>query len=163
MVSATSATATGHSVRPDLSLDPDGRLGLALAVVVDIALHGATGPVGGSTVAERLGQSARGIEPLLQALSRAGILASIRGRGGGYRLARARRDISAGDVARAIGSGVPLDESRPMLAKVIAPILAEAADGALARLDGISLELLCRKAGEAGLAPAPPARLTWAI
>ncbi|TQF76345.1 transcriptional regulator, partial [Elioraea sp. Yellowstone] len=67
-------------------IDTDGRIALALAVVVDVALHGAAGPVGGAAVAERLGQSPRGIEPLLQALARAGVLASSRGRKGGYRL-----------------------------------------------------------------------------
>ncbi|MFQ3622825.1 MAG: Rrf2 family transcriptional regulator [Acetobacteraceae bacterium] len=150
-------------MQPGLPLDPDGRLGLALAVVVDIALHGTAGPVGGGAVAERLGQSARGIEPLLQSLSRAGILASTRGRGGGYRLARARQDISAGEVARAMDPGVPLNESRPLVARVVAPVLADAAEAALLRLDRISLEALCRKAIEAGLSPAPPSRLTWAI
>ncbi|WP_337877506.1 Rrf2 family transcriptional regulator, partial [Elioraea sp.] len=88
-------------------IDTDGRIALALAVVVDVALHGAAGPVGGAAVAERLGQSPRGIEPLLQALARAGVLASSRGRKGGYRLARARCEITAGAVARAVGPETP--------------------------------------------------------
>ncbi|MCS6855662.1 MAG: Rrf2 family transcriptional regulator [Elioraea sp.] len=147
----------------DLSLAADGRVALALAVVVDVAMHGVAGPVGAAAIADRLRQSARGIEPLLQTLSRAGILASARGRGGGYRLARARRDISAGDVARAVLPDAQVGDASDLTAAVIAPALAEAAEAALARLDGMSIEALCRRAVAAGLAPEPPAALTWTI
>lgn len=147
----------------ELSLSASGRVALALAVVVDIALNGVAGPVGAAAIADRLAQSPRGIEPLLQALSRAGILASARGRGGGYRLARARREITAGEVARAVqpeasaATGVPA-----LIAAVVAPVVGEAAEAALIRLDGITVEALCRRAVAAGLAPEPPA-LTWTI
>ncbi|WP_114376924.1 RrF2 family transcriptional regulator [Elioraea thermophila] len=147
---------------PELSLSADGRVALALAVVVDVALNGVAGPVGAAAIADRLGQSPRGIEPLLQTLSRAGILASARGRGGGYRLARARREITAGEVARAVqteaAAGAPA-----LIAAVVTPALAEAAEAALGRLDGITVEALCRRAVAAGLAPEPPAALTWTI
>lgn len=146
----------------ELSLSADGRVALALAVVVDVALNGVAGPVGAAAIADRLGQSPRGIEPLLQTLSRAGILASARGRGGGYRLARARREITAGEVARAVqteaAAGAPA-----LIAAVVTPALAEAAEAALGRLDGITVEALCRRAVAAGLAPEPPAALTWTI
>jgi Rrf2 family protein len=144
-------------------IDTDGRIALALAVVVDVALHGAAGPVGGAAVAERLGQSPRGIEPLLQALARAGVLASSRGRKGGYRLARARCEITAGAVARAVGPETPPGEGTPPMARVIAPALAAAAEAALQRLDAVTVETLCRDATRAGLAPAPPAPLIWMI
>jgi len=147
----------------DLSLSADGRLALAIAIVLDVALHGVAGPVGAAAIADRLGHSPRGIEPLLQTLSRAGILASARGRGGGYRLARSRRDITAGEVARAalpagVGGNVPT-----LIAAVVAPSLAEAAEAALGRLDGVTVDALCRRAVAAGLAPEPPAALTWTI
>lgn len=145
-------------------IDTDGRISLALAVVVDIALHGRSGPVGGAAVAERLGQNPRGIEPLLQALARAGVLVSSRGRRGGYRLARARREITAGAVARAVGSGeAPRGEAAALTARVIAPVLAEAAEAAFARLQEVTVEALCREAVRAGYAPPPVAPLTWAI
>ncbi len=147
----------------DLSLSADGRVALALAVVVDVALHGVAGPAGAAAIADRLGQSPRGIEPLLQTLSRAGILASARGRGGGYRLARARREITAGEVARAVQAEHTVARGPDLLAAVIAPALAEVAEAALARLDGITVEALCRRAVAAGLAPEPPAALTWTI
>lgn len=144
-------------------IDPDGRTTLALAVVVDVALHGLAGPVGGAAVAERLGQNPRGIEPLLQALAREGVLASSRGRKGGYRLARARREITAGEIARAVAGEARRDETGALVTRVVAPVMETAAAAALERLDAVTVEALCREATKAGLAPAPAAPLTWAI
>lgn len=39
---------------------------------------------------------------LVNQLSRAGILETMRGRGGGYKLGRAAKDVSVGDVVRAV-------------------------------------------------------------
>jgi Rrf2 family protein len=133
-------------------------------MVVDVALHGAAGPVGGAAIAERLGQNPRGLEPLLQALSRAGILASIRGRRGGYRLAKARGEITAGDIVRALADTAPAQEPLPRLVTaVIAPAWAAASEAALATLDGVTVEVLARKAAAAGLAPRPDVPITYAI
>jgi Rrf2 family protein len=145
-------------------LDGSGREAVAVAAVVDVALHGASGPVGGAAIAERLGQNPRGLEPILQTLSRAGILASSRGRRGGYKLARARRDITAGAIVRAVadeeGAG---GAAAPMLAKVIAPVWRDARTRTLAVLDGVTVEALARKAAAAGLAPEPDVPITYAI
>lgn len=145
-------------------LDGAGREAVAVAAVVDVALHGVSGPVGGAAIAERLGQNPRGLEPLLQALSRAGILASIRGRRGGYRLARARREITAGAIVRAISEAgeVPV-EAAPMLATVVAPLWAEARQRALEALDTVTVEELARRAAASGLAPTPDQPITYAI
>jgi Rrf2 family protein len=145
-------------------LDVSGREAIALTAVVDVALHGAAGPVGGAAIAERLGQNPRGLEPLLQALSRAGILASIRGRRGGYRLAKARGEITAGDIVRALADTAPAQEPLPRLVTaVIAPAWAAASEAALATLDGVTVEVLARKAAAAGLAPRPDVPITYAI
>src|SRR5882672_4240852 len=72
---------------------------LAVTVIGDIAFHGGRATtVSASDIAERLGLARRGMEPLLQSLSRAGLLESIRGPRGGYRLARPPRDIRVADV-----------------------------------------------------------------
>ena len=43
----------------------------------------------------------------MQALARAGVVESVRGAGGGYRLARAPRDISLWDIVEALEGGEP--------------------------------------------------------
>lgn len=145
-------------------LDVTGREAIAVAAVIDVALHGGADPVGGAMVAERLGQNPRGLEPLLQALSRAGILASSRGRRGGYKLARARRDITVGAIIRALDDSAPAGpELPPMVRAVVAPVWREAGTKVLATLDGITVEQLARKAAQAGLAPEPDVPMTYAI
>src|SRR6187549_1319216 len=52
---------------------------LAIAAVIDVALHGRGGPVSAKVLAERHALPARHLEPVLQALVRVGILKGIRG------------------------------------------------------------------------------------
>ena len=60
---------------------------LAVLIMLDVAFHaGRTSTVSAADIAERAGLARRGIEPLLQALSRSGLLESIRCPRGGYRL-----------------------------------------------------------------------------
>ena len=80
-------------------LSPKGLL--AIAAVVDVALHGRGRPVSAKTLAARHALPARHLEPVLQALVRVGILKGIRGPRGGYELARERRRITADEILRA--------------------------------------------------------------
>lgn len=52
-------------------------------------------------VAEREGISLKYLEQLVRPLMGTGLLRSVRGKGGGYVLAKPMRDISAGDILRA--------------------------------------------------------------
>lgn len=52
-------------------------------------------------VAEREGISLKYLEQLVRPLMNAGLLRSVRGKGGGYVLAKPMREISAGDILRA--------------------------------------------------------------
>ena len=61
---------------------------LAIAAVIDVALHGKGRPVSAKALAARHALPARHLEPVLQALVRMGILRGIRGPRGGYELAR---------------------------------------------------------------------------
>jgi Rrf2 family iron-sulfur cluster assembly transcriptional regulator len=71
----------------------------AVAIMLDVAFHaGRTEAVSAADIAERLGQARRGIEPVLQGLSRAGLLDSIRGPKGGYRLGRPARDLRLAEI-----------------------------------------------------------------
>ena len=73
---------------------------LAIAAVVDIALHDGEHPVSAKTLAVRHGLPPRHLETLLQGLVQANILKGVRGPRGGYELARERRKISAGEIVR---------------------------------------------------------------
>ncbi len=73
-----------------------------IAIVLDVAFHAGHGAVvSAGEIADRLGQARRGIEPVLQALSRAGLLDSVRGPRGGYRLGRPRRELKLADIVAA--------------------------------------------------------------
>jgi Rrf2 family protein len=69
--------------------------------MVDVALHQAAGPVTRREISQRQGISAPYLAQLFAKLSKAGLVQSIRGPGGGYILARSPEDIRAGDIIRA--------------------------------------------------------------
>ncbi|HLH12907.1 MAG TPA: Rrf2 family transcriptional regulator [Methylovirgula sp.] len=123
---------------------------LALAAVADIAIHARPQPVAAKTLAGRLDLPPRHLETLLQALVRAEILKGVRGPRGGYELARERRRISAAEVVRAVMSedaGAAKNESQ-FIANVISPIIEQASQAFLAELDLVSIDDICRQAGE---------------
>ena len=103
---------------------------LAIAAVVDIALHDGDTPVSAKTLAARHGLPPRHLEPVLQALVRDGILKGIRGPGGGYELAGEPGDITAAQILRAAdmidGEGQSPQSNSPLLAEVVLPAVAHA-------------------------------------
>ena len=138
----------------------DRRLQLAVAAVLDIALHGGRGPVQSKDTAARLGLPRRHLEQLMQQLVRAGLLKGVRGPRGGYRLARERRRISLADLLLALQAeraGAEADEPvPPLVADVLAPLWAELEALLVERLAAVSLESLCERAAAAGRAPPQP-------
>ena len=77
---------------------------LAIAAVIDIAIHARSRPVSAKALAARHKLPPRHLEPVLQALVRDGILRGVRGPHGGYELAREHGRISAEDILRAAGA-----------------------------------------------------------
>ena len=123
---------------------------LAVAAVIDIALHCQTRPVSAKALAARNGLTPRHLEPVLQALVHAGILRSVRGPNGGYEIARDRREISADDVIRVAETSESGSTARmvtPILANVIIPVFAQAEQAFSAVLTKISIDDLVRLAG----------------
>lgn len=124
---------------------------LAVAAVVDIALHARPAPVAAKALAARHELPPRHLETVLQALVRAGILKGVRGPRGGYELAKERRRITAGAIVRA-AMQASADETLPPLPRsalvdaVIAPTMQRAMDAWLAALDAITVADLCRDA-----------------
>jgi len=128
---------------------------LAIAAVVDIAIHARPAPVAAKFLAERHQLPPRHLETILQALVRAGILKGVRGPRGGYELATERRRITAGDIVRAAMEagdeelGAPEAQSI-LVTDVIEPEIKLASQAFLTHLDAISVEELCRRADRAG-------------
>ena len=73
---------------------------LAIAAVVDVALHSRSAPVAAKALAARHKLPPRHLETLLQGLVHAKILKGVRGPRGGYELARERRRITVGEIVR---------------------------------------------------------------
>lgn len=129
---------------------------LAIAAVVDIALHARPTPVAAKALAERHKLPPRYLETVLQALVRQGILKGVRGPRGGYELARERRRITAGDVVRAAlsepSSDDPPSPDSRLVQEVVAPVVDRAGAAALAELDAVTIDDLCSRAGESAAA-----------
>ena len=122
---------------------------LAIAAVIDVALHGRGHPVSAKALAARHALPARHLEPVLQALVRIGILKGIRGPRGGYELARERRRVTADDILRAAGTIEEADHggaSTALLNDVVIPAIGQAERAFSAALSRINLDDLVRKA-----------------
>lgn len=74
----------------------------AVMAMVDLACQCNGRPVSLPDVAERQEISLCYLEQLFAKLRRAGLVSSVRGPGGGYRLAHDRDDIRIGDIIRAV-------------------------------------------------------------
>jgi Rrf2 family iron-sulfur cluster assembly transcriptional regulator len=126
---------------------------LAIAAVVDIALHARPTPVAAKMLAARHNLPPRHLETVLQALVRLGVLKGVRGPRGGYELARERRRISAGEIVRAAmtvtgeDALTRLPQSR-LVDEVVGPLIRDATEAFLGRLDGVTIDDLCREADE---------------
>jgi Rrf2 family protein len=123
---------------------------LAIAAVIDVALHGRGHPVSAKALAARHHLPARHLEPVLQALVRVGILRGIRGPRGGYELARDRRRITADEILRAAGtieeSNEPAIAGSALLNEVVVPAVGQAERAFSAALSRINVEDLVRRA-----------------
>ncbi|HEV7909843.1 MAG TPA: Rrf2 family transcriptional regulator [Methylocella sp.] len=121
---------------------------LALAAVVDIAIHARPLPIAAKALAVRLELPPRHLEGLLQSLVHANILKGVRGPRGGYELARERRRITAASVLRAVSSengGDDVSHCR-LVGQLVAPIIEAAGKAFLDELETITVDDICRRA-----------------
>ncbi len=102
---------------------------LAIAAVIDVAIHANSRPVSAKALAARHQLPPRHLEPVLQALVRDGILKGIRGPHGGYELGRERDRITADDILRAAITADEADDlalpNSLLLNEVVRPALVE--------------------------------------
>jgi len=129
----------------------------AIEAVVDIAYHTADTPVQSKDIATRQDIPRRYLEQVLQQLVREGVLRGVRGPRGGYRLARERRRVTLGQITRIVAAmentSDPVESSTgsQLGREVLRPIWQELQDEAIAKLEEISIEDLCRRAGDSGV------------
>lgn len=83
-----------------MKLSTKGRYGLR--ALIDLALYSESEPVSIQSISDRQKISTSYLEQLVAKLRKAGLVQSVRGAGGGYRLAKAAAEISVGDVLRAL-------------------------------------------------------------
>lgn len=122
---------------------------LAIAAVVDVALHGRERPVSARKLAARHNLPARHLEPVLQALVHEGIFNSVRGPRGGYELARERKRITVAAILRAAGTVADEDHDAPgsrILEQAVLPALADAERTFVAALTRLTLDDIVRRA-----------------
>ena len=83
-----------------MRLSTRGRYGTRL--MVDLAQHYADGPIPLAAIATRQDLSAKYLEQLIILLKGAGLIRSVRGRRGGYMLARKPEEISVGEIVETL-------------------------------------------------------------
>jgi Rrf2 family protein len=126
----------------------------ATRALQDLALHYNEGPIPVDAIAERQSLPVRYLEQLLLTLKRAGFLMSKRGVSGGYYLAKPPREITLGQVIRAVdGPTVPIycvaDGPREHCAQesicVLREVWGDVRDAVSAIVDHVTLEDLCQR------------------
>ncbi|WP_394176341.1 Fe-S cluster assembly transcriptional regulator IscR [Thalassotalea litorea] len=78
----------------------------AVTAMLDVAIHAEQGPVPLADISERQGISLSYLEQLFSRLRKHGLVCSVRGPGGGYRLGRCSAEIAIADVIHAVDESV---------------------------------------------------------
>ena len=141
----------------------------ALEAVLDIAYNAGAEPVRSKEITGRQGIPRRYIEQVVQRLVRAGILKGVRGPHGGYRLARERRRVTVGEIARIVyaledrGDAAAREDGSALARAVVRPLWHELQDEQMARLDAITIDELCQRAHRSGVPSEHRERLDFTI
>ncbi len=91
-----------------MKLSTRGRYGLK--AMVDLAVEYGGAPVSTATLASLQGISEAYLEQLISSLRKSGLIVSLRGAQGGYRLARAPEEINVGEILRVLEGSTDLVE-----------------------------------------------------
>ncbi len=91
----------------------------SVKALLDLSLQPGYGPASVQSIAKRQALPAPYLEKLLIAMRQAGLVASVRGAQGGYRLAKKPGQIFVGDILAAVGESI-----EPILLAITEPELA---------------------------------------
>lgn len=93
-----------------MKLTTKGRF--AVTAMVDLALHEEEAPISLTQISERQQISVAYLEQIFCKLRRAGLVASVRGPGGGYRLGAPAGDITAAAIIEAMDEDIDATQCR---------------------------------------------------
>ena len=151
-----------------MKLSSKGRYGVR--AMFDLAFHGEGGAAQIKDIAERQGIPPRFLEQIFQDLRRAGLVSSKRGPRGGYQLARAGREISVGDVVRALEGPITVyaDEEPGEAGDTASISVTEGAFRDISTriekcFDDVTLEDLCERAQKQGVRRSVPGGYQYSI
>lgn len=74
----------------------------AVTAMLDLAVHGDSSPISLADISERQGISLSYLEQLFSKLRKSGLVSSVRGPGGGYRLSRSSEDIFVAQIVDSV-------------------------------------------------------------
>ena len=78
----------------------------AVTAMLDLAIHASAGPVSLADISERQSISLSYLEQLFSRLRKSGLVNSVRGPGGGYRLGRCSSQLTVADVISAVDESI---------------------------------------------------------
>ncbi len=78
----------------------------AVTAMLDLALHGADGPISLADISQRQEISLSYLEQLFAKLRQNELVTSVRGPGGGYRLARSGESINVAEIIDAVNESI---------------------------------------------------------
>jgi Rrf2 family protein len=122
-----------------------------LLAVVDLALHPEEGAVQAYQIAERQHIPKQYLDQLMLTLKKAGLVASSRGRQGGYKLARPANSISLLDVVVALEGPVEnvnfkeTGRRKPGLRSILKQVWEELTDQTATQLKNRTIEDVCEE------------------
>ena len=141
----------------------------AIEAVLDIAYHAGSEPVQSREITRRQCIPKRYLEQALQQLVRDGILTGVRGPRGGYRLARERRRISLADIVRSMRRTETAEDplgcpgGSALGLNVVRPLWGEIQEDVMKRLETTTIDQLCARANDAGIASEGRRNLDFSI
>lgn len=131
----------------------------AVRAMIDLALHDGESPIQRQDIAQRQDISIHYLEQLLVRMRKAGLVQSIRGPGGGYRLSRSPERIRISDIILVVEGPIALapcledsdEPACPRMAECVAHRLwRDIAEQLEQALGGVTLADLCQQKRELG-------------
>jgi len=121
-------------------------------MMLDLALHYENGPVQAGDISKREGISVKYLEQLIISLKKAKLITSVRGPKGGHRLARPPKQITIGQIVRAVEGHTELADcvEKPEICEkssacVTREVWESATKAMYKELDKITLEQMMKK------------------